>query len=158
MRYFLLDKVTEMVPGEQARGLKAITLTEPILHDHFPDYPILPGAMIIEGLAQLAGLLLEVTFNKSDDKIVRAILVQVDKMKFYRPSGPGELLTYEAKIESLLEDAARVGVTAKNGDDLRASGKINFQMAAINTDNIKKQRMDIYRIWTKEMTNCPPLR
>ncbi|HAZ12573.1 MAG: hypothetical protein A2X86_11760 [Bdellovibrionales bacterium GWA2_49_15] len=158
MRYFLVDKVTEVVPGEYARGLKAVTLTEPILHDHFPDFPVLPGAMIIEGLAQLAGLILEVTFNKTDDKIVRAILVQVDKMKFYRPTTPGEVLTYEARIESLLEDAARMGVSAKCGEEVRATGKINFQMAPINTDNIKKQRQDIYRVWTKEIKNCPPLR
>jgi len=158
VRYFLVDKVLEIVPGEFAKGVKAVTLTDPILHDHFPDYPILPGALIIEGLAQLAGLILEVTFNKSDEKIVRAILVQVDKMKFYKPTGPGELLQYEARIDSLMEDAGRVSVTATSGDEVRAKGKLNFQMAPINTDNIKKQRQEIYHIWTKEVKNCPPLR
>jgi 3-hydroxyacyl-[acyl-carrier-protein] dehydratase len=158
VRYFLVDKVTEIKVGEYAKGVKAITLTDPILHDHFPDYPIIPGALIIEGLAQLAGLILEITFNQSDENIVRAILVQVDKMKFKKPTGPGELLEYTATIDSKHEDAARMTVTAHSNGDLRAKGRITFQMAPINTDNIKKQRQDIYKIWTKELENCPPLR
>ena len=158
MRYFLLDKITEYKHKESSTGLKAITLTDPILHDHFPDYPILPGAMIIEGLAQLAGFLLESSFNAETEEVKRAILVQVEKMKFYKTSGPGEVLTYKAEINSLLEDAAKVTVTAMCGDEVRTKGRLTFQMMGINSDNITKQRLDIYKIWTKGLENCPTLK
>src|SRR5207244_2123277 len=46
MRYFLIDKVTEIVPGERIRGVKNVTLSDEILHDHFPDFPVMPGALI----------------------------------------------------------------------------------------------------------------
>ena len=64
MRYYLIDKVTELELGERARGVKCVTLTDEVLHDHFPDYPMLPGALIVEAAAQLAGFLLEMTFNR----------------------------------------------------------------------------------------------
>ena len=51
MRYFLLDRVTDVVPGESARGIKNVTLTDDVLHDHFPDFPILPGALLVEAFA-----------------------------------------------------------------------------------------------------------
>ena len=83
MRYFLIDKVTDLVVGERARGVKNITLSDEILHDHFPDYPIMPGALILEAAAQLAGFLLEMTFNKAGAPLLRALLIQVQQAKFH---------------------------------------------------------------------------
>src|SRR5262249_56251763 len=57
MRYFLVDKVTELVPGERIRGVKCVSLSDEVLHDHFPDFPVMPGALIVEAGAQLAGFL-----------------------------------------------------------------------------------------------------
>ena len=51
MRFFLLDKITEYEPKKSAKGLKCITLSDPVLHDHFPGLPLLPGALIMEGVA-----------------------------------------------------------------------------------------------------------
>ena len=70
MRYYLIDKVTDLVSGERAKGLKCVTLTDDILHDHFPDYPMLPGALIVESAAQLAGFLLEMSFNARGRPVV----------------------------------------------------------------------------------------
>lgn len=158
MRYFLLDKITDVKVGEYAKGLKAITLTDPVLHDHFPDYPIMPGALIIEGLAQLAGFFLEVTCNQRADKTVRAILMQVDRMKFTQTSGPGEVLEYTATLASLMEDAARVNVEARGGGELRAKGNLNFHLREIDSANVTNQRLYIYRILTRDLPQCPPLR
>lgn len=158
MRYFLFDKVTKVKVGESVEGVKAITLSDPILHDHFPDYPIMPGALIMEGLAQLAGFLLETTINQTDENIKRAVFIQVDKLKFYKTSGPGELLTYHSQIKSIMDDSARVTVQASCGDEVRAKGTLTFQMMDINSENVTKQRMDLYRIWTKGLENCPTLR
>src|SRR6185295_4742030 len=89
MRYILLDRVTELEPGRRARGKKAITLTDDVLHDHFPDFPIYPGALLVEAAAQLAGFLLEKSRNQPGEPEARALLVQIDRTKFYRPARPG---------------------------------------------------------------------
>lgn len=112
MRYFLIDKVTKLVPGERARGIKCVTLTDETLHDHFPDFPILPGALLIEGAAQLAGLLIEATVNGPEGVPRRALLVQIDKAKFKETTGPGDRIEVEARLEQRLDAAARVAIEA----------------------------------------------
>jgi 3-hydroxyacyl-[acyl-carrier-protein] dehydratase len=97
MRYYLLDKVTALVAGERASGVKCVTLSDEILHDHFPDYPMLPGALIVEAAAQLSGFLLELSFNAPDKPLVRAMLVQIERAKFYDPIAPGDTLALEAR-------------------------------------------------------------
>ncbi|MBT3980027.1 MAG: beta-hydroxyacyl-ACP dehydratase [Bacteriovoracaceae bacterium] len=158
MRYFLLDRITEIHLGETATGLKAISYTESIMHDHFPDFPVLPGAMIIEGLAQLAGFLLEATVNTSDENIKRALLCQVDKMKFRGFSIPGDVLTYKATFMSQLTDAAKIKVEASCNGEQRASGIITFSLMAIDSENVKKQRQDVYKVWTRGLENPPEYR
>jgi len=159
MRYYLIDKIVYFSHEEEAHALKAITLTDPILHDHFPDYPIYPGALILEGVAQLAGFLLEATFNKTDHNIRRAVFVQADKYKISIPSEPGEVIRYEVKLISTLEDAGRISFEVKSSSgEIRAKGNLTFKMMDINSPNVTKQRIDIYKIWTKGLKNCPILR
>lgn len=159
MRYYLLDRVTSVEVGKQITGLKCITYTDEILHDHFPDYPILPGAMITEGLAQLAGLLLELTFNADPSKKVRrAVLAQIEKMKFYSVSSPGDRLEYRAKVDSLLEDAGQVSVEAHCDGEQRAKGRLTFAMLEIDSPRVTAQRQEIYGVWTRKLQNFPPIR
>lgn len=160
MRYYLIDKICHYEADKSVHALKAVTLTDPILHDHFPDHPILPGALILEGVAQAAGFLLETTFNKTDDNIRRAIFVQADKYKISVPTTPGEVLRYEISLTSTLEDAGRVTFLVKNhlDNELRAKGNLTFKMMEIDSENVRKQRMDIYKIWTQGLENCPTLR
>src|SRR5438552_18124655 len=108
MRYYLVDKVTELVVSERARGVKCVSLTDEILHDHFPDYPMLPGALIVEGAAQLAGFLLEMSFNGDGRPLVRALLVQILRAKFHEPVGPGDQIEISVKIDSTREESAQV--------------------------------------------------
>src|ERR1044071_5054987 len=100
MRYYLIDKVTSLDLGKEARGIKCVTLTDEILHDHFPDYPMLPGALIVEAAAQLAGFLLEMSFNGDGRPLVRALLVQVQRAKFYNAVGPGDSMEVVFTIDS----------------------------------------------------------
>jgi 3-hydroxyacyl-[acyl-carrier-protein] dehydratase len=159
MRYFLLDKILSIDVGREAVGLKCVTLTDDVLHDHFPDLPVLPGALITEGLAQLAGFLLEATFNREDSSPPRrAVLEQIEKMKFHFPTGPGDSLTLKATVESLLEDAAQVSVEASVGEQKRARGRLTFAMLAVDSAKISAQRRDIYKIWTRELSNPPAFR
>src|ERR671930_270020 len=104
MRYFLIDKVTELTVGRSARGVKNVTLTDEVLHDHFPDHPVMPGALILEAAAQLAGFLLEATVNTAlDDQQPprRALLVGVDLAKFHDFAGPGDQIELHVSIDAL---------------------------------------------------------
>jgi len=157
MRYYLVDRVTELVPGERARGVKAITLSDEILHDHFPEYPVMPGMLILEGTAQLAGFLLEMSLNQVGMPPRRAVLVQVRDAKFHRPAGPGMCLDLEASIESQLAEAARVRVTASVAGARVAAGSLIFSMQSIDCDAVHRQRRRIYRLWTGDLESCPPI-
>jgi len=155
MRYYLLDKVTNLVAGERARGVKCVTLSDEVLHDHFPDYPMLPGALIVEAAAQLAGFLLEMSFNGPEKPLVRALLVQIERAKFYDPIGPGDTLILDARLESTRESAAQVAFEGRVCEKVAARGTLTFVLRAIESDRIHEQRRYVYGLWTKEFS--PPL-
>jgi 3-hydroxyacyl-[acyl-carrier-protein] dehydratase len=155
MRYFLVDKVTELVPGERIRGLKCVSLSDETLHDHFPDFPVLPGALIVEAAAQLAGFLLEATFNRADRPILRALMVQIQDARFYETVGPGDTLELEARVESRLEAAAQASVEARVGTTRVARCQLTFVMKAIESERVHEQRRYVYRLWTRDLK--PPI-
>lgn len=150
MRYFLIDRVTEISPGDFARGVKCVTLSEDVLHDHFPDLPLLPGAFVIEAMAQLGGFLLEMSTN-SRDSIRRALLVQVDNAKFHKAAEPGDLLELTARMAEQMEDAAKVDVTVTVSGEKSASAKLTFVLKSIDSERIHEQRRYLYKLWTKNL-------
>lgn len=155
MRYFLIDKVTELVPGERARGIKCVTLTDETLHDHFPDFPILPGALLIEGAAQLAGLLIEATVNGPEGVPRRALLVQIDKAKFKETTGPGDRIEVEARLEQRLDAAARVAIEAAVEGRQVARATLTFMLKEIDLPQVHEQRRRLYRLWTRDLDPRP---
>jgi 3-hydroxyacyl-[acyl-carrier-protein] dehydratase len=155
MRYFLIDKVTKLVPGQYVRGLKNVTLTEEILHDHFPDHPIMPGALILEAASQLAGLLLEATWNRPDQPLCRALLIQVDLAKFHEPAGPGDQLDILVRLESCRETAAQVVAEVTAGGKRIARAGLTFVMKAVPSQRVNDQRRYIYQLWTRDLN--PPV-
>lgn len=157
MRYFLLDKITHVEPGKKVHGIKCVTLTDQILHDHFPDKPIMPGALILEGCAQLAGFLLETTANRPGKKLRRAVLAQADKFKFHKFCEPGDTIEMKVEIVSQHEEMAQVQAEASVQGEKRVGGLLNFALLEIDNQNITNQRLQMYRIWTKDLKNCPEL-
>jgi 3-hydroxyacyl-[acyl-carrier-protein] dehydratase len=158
MRYFLIDRVTEIVPGERACGVKAVSLTEDVLHDHFPDHPVWPGMMILEGAAQLAGFLLETSPDETDDPVRRALLVQVERAKFHETAGPGELLEFRADVDSRLDDAATVRVEVARDGRKVARARLTFMLKAVESQALHEQRRTLYRLWTRGLPSPPPIR
>ena len=148
MRYFMIDKVTELQVGERVRGIKNITLSDEILHDHFPDYPIMPGALILESAAQLSGFLLEMTFNEPK---LRALMVQIQNAKFHETSGPGDQLDITSTIQSKLDAAARVDVDVRVGERQIVRAELTFVMKQIDSERLHEQRRNLYALWTKDL-------
>jgi 3-hydroxymyristoyl/3-hydroxydecanoyl-(acyl carrier protein) dehydratase len=155
MRYFLLDKITAFESGTRAAGIKCVTLTDDVLHDHFPDHPVLPGALLIESMSQLGGFLVELSFHTGAGKVRRAVLAQIKEAKFHQACKPGDRLELEALIESQLPDAARVSVTASIGEQRVARAELTFGMRDVDSERVHEQRRQIYRIWTQDL-NPPP--
>jgi 3-hydroxyacyl-[acyl-carrier-protein] dehydratase len=150
MRYFLIDKVTELEPGRLARGVKNVSLSDEVLHDHFPDYPILPGALILEAASQLAGFLLEMSLNRPGEPLQRALLVQVDLAKFYETSGPGDQVEFTVEMGASRPAGAQVTMQANVGEKRIARATLTFVMKVIPSERVHEQRRYIYKLWTRD--------
>jgi 3-hydroxyacyl-[acyl-carrier-protein] dehydratase len=155
VRYYFIDKVTQFIPGEKARGLKNVTLSDEILHDHFPDYPVMPGALIVEAMAQLAGFFLEMSSNQSGRPIRRALLAQIYNAKFHDMAVPGDTLEITITPASSLEGAAQVEAEARAGDKRVARATLTFVMKEIPSDRVNEQRRYIYKLWTRDLSGGP---
>ena len=103
MRFILLDKVTELVPGRRISACKAVSLAEEYLADHFPSFPALPGVLTIEALTQTAAMLVRITNDFAHSMIV---LAQVRNVKYKRFVRPGSLLCLSLEARSIDETAS----------------------------------------------------
>lgn len=96
--FLLVDRVLELVPGEHVVALKNVTINEPFFPGHFPHHPIMPGVLIIEALAQAAGLLAFKSSGKEGGEDSVIYFVGIDNARFKRPVLPGDQLRLEARI------------------------------------------------------------
>ncbi len=103
MRFLLIDRITEWEPGKHACAVKNVALSEDFFDDHFPMKPIMPAVLIIEGMAQLSGLLIEEGVRMESRRNVKALMSIIEKAKFRRPVYPGDKLVYHAEIGSVNE-------------------------------------------------------
>jgi len=122
MRWFWFDRYLEFESGKRAVAIKNVSLAEEHLHDHFPGAPTMPNSLIIEGLAQTAGLLVGEAKNFER----RVVLAKLSKALFYLPARPGDTLTYRADVQEIREDGALVHCTSHIGDKLQAEAEIFF--------------------------------
>ena len=105
--FLLVDGVLEKKEGEYIKAFKNVTINEPFFQGHFPAYPIMPGVLILEGLAQTAGLL----FLKADKDDVVPLFIGVEKARFKREVKPGNVLIYE--VNYTMERHGMIFVKAK---------------------------------------------
>jgi 3-hydroxyacyl-[acyl-carrier-protein] dehydratase len=157
MRFFLVDKVLELVPGERIKGVKCVTLTDEVLHDHFPDHPLMPGVLLVESCAQLAGFLLECTVNEPGKPLRRALLGQINKTKFHEAAGPGDRLELEVELSGQLESAAQVTFTVSCEGKRIARGGLTFFLKEIDSERVHEQRRYLYTLWTRDMNPAPTI-
>jgi 3-hydroxyacyl-[acyl-carrier-protein] dehydratase len=100
--FLLVDRVLECISGQSIRALKNVTVNEPFFPGHFPRRPVLPGVIILEALAQTAGILAFVTAGVYPDENRQLYFVGIDKARFRRPVLPGDQLIMTAKLERSL--------------------------------------------------------
>lgn len=92
--FLLIDRIVELEPKVKAIGIKNVTINEPFFQGHFPDYPIMPGVLIIEAMAQVAGIL--ASRSGAEGNIV--YFMSIEKAKFRKPVVPGDQLRFEVNV------------------------------------------------------------
>lgn len=95
--FLLIDKVIDIHVGESAVGVKNVTITEPHFQGHFPSEPIMPGVLIVEAMAQTAGVLVVETLNKIDQNLL-VYFMTLDRTRFRRKVVPGDVLELHVRI------------------------------------------------------------
>jgi 3-hydroxyacyl-[acyl-carrier-protein] dehydratase len=110
--FLLVDRVLELHRGERIRAVKNVTYNEPFFPGHFPGRPVMPGVMIIEALAQAAGILCFVTEDIIPDHTTRFYFVGIDKARFRRPVVPGDQLLLDVRLERSLKGIWRFSASA----------------------------------------------
>jgi 3-hydroxyacyl-[acyl-carrier-protein] dehydratase len=119
--FLLVDRVLELEAGERIRALKNVTVNEPFFSGHFPHRPVMPGVMIIEALAQAAGILAFVTGGVIPNEQTKFYFVGIDKARFRKPVIPGDQLILTARVERSLKGIWRFSTAAYVGTDEVAS-------------------------------------
>jgi len=114
--FLLVDRVLDVRKGETIRALKNVTYNEPFFTGHFPHRPVMPGVMIIEALAQAAGILAFVTAGVIPDENTRFYFVGIDKARFRRVVEPGDQLILTAKLERAIRGIWKFSTVALVGD------------------------------------------
>ena len=107
--FLLVDRIEEM-DSERVVGIKNVSVNEPYFIGHFPDYPVMPGVLITEAMAQVAGVLVLSSIPDRKSKLV--LLAAVDNAKFRRPVRPGDQLRIEMKMLRRKASMAKMAGTA----------------------------------------------
>ncbi len=104
--FLLIDRVLEVQPKQRILARKCVTINEGFFQGHFPGYPIMPGVLQIEAIAQAGGLLVLLNFERPDDTLM--LFTGVERARFRRPVVPGDVLEIEANILNLRSSAVRL--------------------------------------------------
>jgi 3-hydroxyacyl-[acyl-carrier-protein] dehydratase len=111
--FLLVDRVLDYTAGEIIRALKNVTYNEPYFTGHFPNRPLMPGVMIIEAMAQVAGMLAFLTADAFPDDDTRFYFVGIDKARFRKPVAPGDQLILTARFERNFKGIWRLATQAE---------------------------------------------
>lgn len=121
--FLLVDRVTEMEAGKKVVGLKNVSVNEPFFQGHFPDYPVMPGVLIVEALAQ-AGAIAVLGMEANKGKI--GFLAGVDKCRFKRQVKPGDQLKLEVEITRMKGPIGKGKGTATVDGEIACEAEITF--------------------------------
>src|SRR5260370_10401747 len=120
MRWIWIDCFLDLQPGKSARSLKNLSLAEDYFADHFPGYPVMPAALILEGLAQTGGILV----GEVNDFQEKVVLAKVPWARFPRDALAGEQLIYDVEILHMRPEGAAVSGRALSDGELVAETEI----------------------------------
>jgi len=124
--FLLVDRIDELEPGVRAVGIKNVTQNEPFFQGHFPDYPVMPGVLIIEAMAQV-GAVGVMAGGEHKEKL--ALFAGIDGVRFRRQVLPGDVLKMEVRIERLKGRVGRGRGRAEVGGERVCEAELMFAFA-----------------------------
>jgi len=119
----LVDKILELEPGKRIVGVKNVTATEEFFQGHFPGYPIMPGVLILESMAQIAGILILITRNTPG---ALSFFATVEKARFKKPVRPGDSVVTEATLDVLRGPLAKATVVGRVDGEVVVEAEYTF--------------------------------
>lgn len=147
MRFFLIDKITKWEVGRSAEAIKNVALSEDFFDDHFPRRPVMPGVLMLEGMAQVSGLLLEESLLDKYGKEAKAVLTLLERTKFRGLVKPGDTLVYRTKLIAVNENGGKVSVQAlRDGQPVVTSGMV-FAFKYVEDPMLNEKRQALMKLW-----------
>ncbi len=125
--FLLVDAILEMEP-ERIVGVKNVSVNEPYFPGHFPDFPVMPGVLIVEAMAQVAGVLVLKQMEDRKNKLV--LLATIEEAKFRRPVRPGDQLRIEMKVAKRKASVAKMHGTATVDGNVVAEAIVMCKLAS----------------------------
>ncbi|HEY3284969.1 MAG TPA: 3-hydroxyacyl-ACP dehydratase FabZ [Armatimonadota bacterium] len=129
--FLLVDRIHDLVPGQHATGIKNVTVNEEFFAGHFPGYAIMPGVLIVEAMAQVAGVML-LSVPQHAGKL--AVFAGIDRTKFRRPVTPGDVLITDVEILRLRGSIGKASAVARVDGQIVAEGEFMFALVDKPTD------------------------
>lgn len=121
--FLLIDRIIELEEGKKAVGIKNVTINEPFFQGHFPDYPVMPGVLIVEALAQVGAVAM---LKKEENQGKLAFFTGIDQFRFKDQVKPGDTLTLEVEVIRVKGPMGKGKATAYVGEKTVAEGEIMF--------------------------------
>lgn len=122
--FLLVDRVLSCEPGKEICALKNVTANEPFFNGHFPRYPVMPGVLIIEALAQTGAILSFLTMNEKPDDNSLYYFVGIDNARFKKPVLPGDALHLHVVLDKHMRGVWRYNAQAKVEGELVATAQL----------------------------------
>lgn len=127
--FLLVDRIVELEVGKRAVGIKNVTVNEPFFQGHFPGYPVMPGVLIVEALAQVGAV---AVLSMDENKGKLGFFAGIDQFRFKEQVKPGDTLTLEVEMTRVRGSVGKGRGTAKVKDKVVAEGELMFALVAAN--------------------------
>ena len=124
--FLLLDRVIELRRRKRVVAIKNVTANEPFFQGHFPAYPIMPGVLVVEAMAQAGALLLLREIEDRENKVM--VFTGIERAKFRKPVTPGDQLRIEADVLAFRRTAGKISCGAYVGDKLVCEATLTCQV------------------------------
>ena len=125
--FLLVDRIAELEPGKRVVGLKHVSMTDPYLQGHFPDYPVMPGVLIVEALAQ-TGAVLVMRDEANSGKL--PVFARIDNCRFRQQVRPGDTLRLEVEVTSFRAPVGKAHARALVGSQLACEADLTFALGS----------------------------